>query len=123
MVEVPNTALRDHATRVGFDLSLAKTQIAALVLLNESLRQRRYIHSNHVTERSMRRTFAYFATGMHGCEERGLVLHHYRPDKRDDGLKWHFTITKAGKLVIDLLTEAGIYQEYAAALPVVEEVA
>lgn len=117
-----NDLLRQHVTRVGFDLSLGKTHIAALVYLNECLAQKRYIASHH-SEQWARRAFSHFASGMHGCEDRGLVLHHWRADKKDAGLKWHFTITKAGRLVIDLLREAGIYQEYADALPRLEVVA
>jgi hypothetical protein len=112
-----NDLLRAHVTRVGFDLSLGKTHVAALVLLNESLSQRRYIPSHKSPDPIARRTFSWFASGLQGCCQRGLVLHHYRHDKRDAGMKWHYTITRAGKLVIDLLKEAGIYQEYADALP------
>lgn len=115
-----NDLLRDHVTRVGFDLSLGRTHVAGLVYLNESLAQRRYIPSNRVVSPTARRAFACFASGISGCISRGLVLHHYREDKRDDGLKWHYTITRAGKLVIDLLKETGLYQEYADALPRLE---
>lgn len=118
-----NDLLRSHVTRVGFDLSLGKTHIAALVMLNESIKQRRYISDRGITDRAVRRAFTHFASGMHGCEERGLVIHHYNPARRNGGLKWHYTITKAGKLVIALLAEAGIYQEYADALPRLEVVA
>lgn len=115
-----NGALRAHVTRVGFDLTLGKTHIAALVYLNESIRQRRYIRTGGDQRRF---GFSHFATGIHGCEDRGLVIHHWRPEKKNEGLKWHYTITKAGKLVISLLQEAGIYQEYADALPRLEVVA
>lgn len=114
-----NDLLRAHVTRVGFDLTLGKTHIAALVVLNESLRQKRYIRTTQ-TPVGMRRTFAHFASGMEGCITRGLVVHHYNEKHRDDGLRWHYTITTAGKLVIGLLTEAGLYQEYADALPHLE---
>lgn len=113
-----NDLLRAHVTRVGFDLSLGKTHIAALVYLNETIRQRRHIST---VEQSIpydkRRTFAHFASGMRGCCERGLVVHHFREKKRDLNLRWHYTITRAGKLVIGLLQEAGLYQEFADALP------
>jgi hypothetical protein len=117
-----NEALRSHVTRVGFDLTLGKTHIAALVYLNECLKQRRYIPAHKTENRPLRHTFAFFASGAHGLQDRGLILHHYRPDKHDAGLKWHYTITKAGKLVVALLQEAGIYQEYADALPRLEVV-
>jgi hypothetical protein len=119
-VNEPNDLLRAHVTRVGFDLSLGTTHIAALVYLAECIRQRRYIAANRVVDLSRRRAFSHFASGMAGCMERGLVVHHYDERHRDGGLKWHYTITKAGRLVIDLLREAGIYQEYADALPELE---
>jgi hypothetical protein len=65
----------------------------------------------------MHRTFAFFASGIHGCEDRGLVIHHYDSDHRGEGLGFHFTITRAGALVVDLLRESGLYAEYAEALP------
>ena len=117
----PNDLLRAHVTRVGFDLSLGKTHIASLVYLAECLRQRRYVPTgrDHIASIGHRRAFSHFGSGIGGCIERGLVVHHYRADKKgaNDGLKWHYTITPAGKLVVSLLKEAGIYQEYAAALP------
>lgn len=126
MADAPNEALRAHVTRVGFDMSLGKTHIASLVYLNECLAQRRYIASHHASG-PLAKAFSWFATGMHGCEDRGLVVHHYQstrdlpPKERvqaeRQGLKRHYTITKAGRLVINLLKEAGIYQEYAEALP------
>lgn len=127
-----NEQLRAHVTRVGFDLSLGKTHIAALVYLNECLRQRRYIDTRK-TEGPHARAFSWFATGMHGCIDRGLVIHHYRPTTdlppkerqkaERQGFKRHYTITPAGKLVVSLLQEAGIYEEFADALPRLEVVA
>jgi hypothetical protein len=130
---VDNERLRAHVTRVGFDLSLGKTHVAALVYLNESLRQRRYIPSHHTESGWHRKAFAHFASGMHGCIDRGLVDHHYQPTSHlppkerqkaeRQGMKRHYTITAAGKHVIALLQEAGIYQEFADALPRLEVVA
>ncbi len=126
-----NELLRQHVTRVGSDLTLGKTHIAALVYLDQSIKLRTHIDTRHSSQWA-RRSFANFATGMHGCEDRGLVVHHFRDTRtlpprekaRIDaqGMKAHYTITKAGRLVIDLLKEAGIYQEYADALPRLEAV-
>lgn len=125
-----NDLLRSHVTRVGFDLSLGKTHIAALVYLDVMIRARSQGVGMHVTDLALRRTFAHFAGGARGCIERGLLLHHYDerysargPIRHRDHLGRHYTITKAGKLVLALLREAGIYQEYAAALPMASEVA
>lgn len=111
-----NEPLRSHVTRVGFNLTIGRTHIAALVYLNESF-QRGYMNAHKGAE-SHRRLFNLFATGMAGCQTRGLVVHHYDYDHRDEGLQWHYTITRAGQLIIELLRESGLYAEYAGALPV-----
>lgn len=116
-----NEALRSHVTRVGFDLTLGKTHIAALVYLNESIKQRRQFDTR--PRFGAPRAFGFFASGARGLGERGLVVHHFKPDVRNKGLGPHYTITKAGKLVVDLLKEAGIYQEYADSLQPYVEVA
>lgn len=107
-----NEHLRAHVTRVGFDLSLGRTHVEALVWLNEVLpgNAPRFPSPSHLV------------SGIQGCERRGLVLHHYRPkvDRYgapvDTPLRRHYTITKAGKLVVGLLREAGIYDEQRDAL-------
>lgn len=112
-----NERLRQHVTRVGFDLTLGKTHIAALVYLDYCIRHRVYLRTASHTP------FQWFATGARGLEERGLLVHHYepreqRPKNAKDHLGRHYTITPAGKLVIGLLKEAGIWQEYEATLPI-----
>jgi hypothetical protein len=116
-----NELLHSHVTRVGFDLTLGKSHIAALVMLDQSIKQRRYIRE-HATNSVMKRAFSWFGTGMSGCCERGLVIHHWNQKAvretltKDRGLAPHYTITKAGQLVIALLKESGVYQEYASVL-------
>lgn len=121
MDDVENELLRAHVTRVGFDLTLGKTHIAALVYLNETIRQRTYFP--WPGEGTVYRTaFTHFASCARGLGERGLVIHKYREEKKHQGIYWHYKITKAGKLVVELLKEAGIYQEYLVALtPVTRE--
>ena len=60
-----------------------------------------------------------------GCERRGLTIHHYNPEaaqrayrrgRISNGFRAHYTITPAGKLVLGLLKEAGLYEEYARGL-------
>lgn len=125
MIEA-NDLLRAHVTRVGFDLTLGKTHIAALVYLDEAIRRQEHIPTrvqdlrfggSGLPSGHLARAFSCWATGVHGCIDRGLVIHHYREDKQNTHPGWHYTITAAGNLVIQLLQEAGIYQEYAAALP------
>lgn len=114
-----NEALRAHVTRVGFDLTLGRTHIASLVYLNESIERGGYIKTTGMAG-ALARSFSFFASGIRGCEDRGLTIHHYNPDRRDEGLGAHYTITRAGQLVIELLRESGLYAEYAAVLPVLE---
>lgn len=104
-----NDLLRSHVTRVGFDLSLGKTHVAALVMLDIALKSRRHVDTRH----PMLRTWV---PAMHGLGDRGLVEHRHALDSRGyakPGLNPHYRITKAGRLVIGLLKEAGIYQEHA----------
>src|SRR5438034_998622 len=65
-----------------------------------------------------------FAPGAGGLIDRGLIEHiipdHYRAPGVNSGHlrpEQVWRITRAGQLVIDLLKEAGIWGEYAAALP------
>lgn len=112
-----NEALRQHVTRVGFDLTLGKTHVAALVYLDFCTRNRTTLNTAGIG----RNIFSWFVPGIRGCGDRGLVVHHYDAEasnKKGDHLGKHYTITPAGKLVIGLLKEAGIWQEYEAALPV-----
>lgn len=118
-----NDALRDHVTRVGFDLSLGKTHVAALVYLDQCIKQDRYIPANKAESPAFRRMFSWFSSGIRGCCDRGLVVHHWSPGDKNKGLRYHYTITTAGQYVIGLLAEAGIYQEFADALPRLEVVA
>lgn len=98
-----NEELRQHVTRVGFDLSLGRTHIAALVMLDAPFQ----------------RSFSHFVGGARGLQERGLVWHRMPPNNKTS-IRKIWGITKAGELVKDLLKEAGIWQEYEAALPIVD---
>lgn len=115
-----NPGLRDHVTRVGFNLSLGRTHIAALVELDISLQRDEYINTVH-SAKAYRFAFRNDIVGRQGLEDRGLIIHHSdaHPEPGENFIPRRrlFTITEAGKAVITLLKEAGIYQEYAAALP------
>lgn len=120
-----NEQLRSHVTRIGFQLSLGKTHIAALVLIDAETRQRCRIRMNGGP-------WNWFATGAHGLIDRGMVIHHpplpierQTRAMRERRGKWghlggYYEITKAGRLTINLLKEAGIWQEYENALPVAQ---
>lgn len=133
MPEPINESLRAHVTRVGFDLSLGRTHIAALVWIDHAIRYDKGGPWNPRIDRRPRRNYGHplarahanFASGMHGLQDRGLVIW-TNPDtiKLPRGVaRWDelparriWRITPAGRHVIALLKEAGLYDEYAAAL-------
>lgn len=124
MTEI-NESLRQHVTNVGFNLTLGKTHIAALVMLDINLK-----HNHTGFERAFNFTSAHpprvfnGPTGTSGLIERGLVQNimeqHRKPGENILAMtpRRIWRITPAGRLVINLLKEAGLYQEYAAMLPV-----
>lgn len=134
-----NESLRAHVTRIGFDLSLGRTHVAALVWLDVRLRWDRQHYPGGRLVAPEDRTprgptgrqhplgvaFGNWTAGMHGLISRGLVIHTH-PDtvalpagvKRPDQLPFRtfFRITPAGVYVVELLKEAGLYDEYRAAI-------
>lgn len=125
---VANPALREHVTRIGFDLSLAKSHIAALVWLDVTLAHpmaqkrdpsgrtwMRYVSGSS----PHRRAFAMFVPGVRGLIDRGLAWHEFPPDNAQPWAKI-YGITSAGHHVIALLKESGIYQEFEAEIPMQE---
>jgi hypothetical protein len=127
-----NEALRAHVTSAKFVLTLGATHIAALVWVERQLR-----HNKSTDEKLQDRTLAptdpplghplrraFRHSGMGGLITRGLILHHL-PAGYDQPGVWGghlkpaeiWTITRAGRAVIDLLVEAGIWSEFADALP------
>lgn len=108
--------LRAHVTGTAFHLFLGKTHIAALVHLEEVLAYEEV--NGPATRSALPRTpnLGNFTTGASGLISRGLVTHvmpppRVRSDNKPFGEFWQ--ITRAGRLVLDLLREAGIWQEYA----------
>lgn len=125
-----NELLRDHVTSVGFSLTLGKTHIAALVELDHMLKlnlgKRKIDYDIYVRgpRRSFPRAFANFVPGVNGLIRRGLAEHILPVEMQRPGVfvgdlppRRVWRITKAGRLVINLLKETGLYQEYAAHLP------
>lgn len=130
---IPNPALHEHVTATAFTLVLRKTQIAALAWLDHELRLNESIEdqlkAGTLVDRRPPRTrvWSLFVTGVGGLTTRGLVEHilpsqyqqpgtsttHLRPDQC-----WR--ITTAGRHVIGLLAEAGIWQQYTRDLPAPE---
>lgn len=102
-----NEQLRSHVTSTAFSLTLGRTHIAALVWLDWAIEN----DADSIDPSIGRIRYSYFVSGIQGCERRGLVMHCYRPDFKDASIRHHYTILRAGKLVIKLLKEAGIWQE------------
>lgn len=132
-----NEALRAHVTSAKFVLTLGATHIAALVGVERRLRDNRTLEEelasgqllirNPAQAHPLRRAFRHDTTGMAGLIARGLVVHHH-PHEGGHPDGWtrvkpseYWTITPAGWAVVTLLQQAGIWQEYADALPAVPE--
>jgi hypothetical protein len=141
-MSIANPLLRDHVTSAAFVLSLGKTHVAALVRLDLQLAAEVKLNSAMIPRGS---EHAWLhrndVTGMNGLMARGLVAHVYEQNKHKYVVKpgddsWYkvgavdmdrmpvgqcWNITRAGRLVADLLKEAGLYQEYAGPLlPLIE---
>jgi hypothetical protein len=121
-----NEPLRDYVTGTTFHLSLGKTHIAALVELEDKLKKNQTFKEqidsgeHHRRIRYLPRVFRLYVPGMNGLIQRGLVQHilpdEYRSQPKstlDLRPRKIWRITAAGRLVIKLLQEAGVYQEYA----------
>lgn len=116
-----NELLREHVLRTGFNLTLAKTQIAALVELDAAISRNGWYSIGELSP-TWRAFHASWVSGISGLERRGLVRHtfhenasKYGPGQMPVGEAWR--LTDAGRLVIGLLKEAGIYQHYVTAMP------
>jgi hypothetical protein len=116
-----NDMLRAHVTGTAFHLTLGKTHIAALVHLEEVLAYEEEHGATSRRERPRDRSREHaalgnFVTGATGLLMRGLVTHTPPPPRtRTDTQPFvdFWQITTAGRLVLELLREAGIWQEYA----------
>lgn len=138
-----NEALRDHVTSAAFVLSLGKTHVAALVRLDLELAAEIHLHTRQrdFADRGHGRLHSHDVSGRNGLIDRGLIIHVFEQnkhkyivkpgdksvyrvgavdhDRMPVGQVWN--ITRAGRLVCDLLKECGLYQEYAGPLlPLIE---
>lgn len=114
-----NQAFRAYVTGSAFRIDLGKTLIEALVHIDWVLRLEA-TGGHRLDPATWVRSPSMFATGAPGLQRRGLIWHQYdggRCDKRP--FSDFYGITPAGKLVIELLKEAGIWAEYAALYPAV----
>lgn len=123
MAEV-NELLREHVLRTGFNLVLTKTQIAALVELDAAIGREQWYRREDLSP-TWQAFHALFISGIKGLQNRGLIRHTFHENKpkypdypaQSMPISAAYEITGAGKLVIGLLREAGIYQHYQAAMP------
>lgn len=103
-----NNAFRQAVTSVSFHLTLSKTQVAAVVIIEESRRRGVYIHGPHTT------TWNLFVPAVSTLIHRGMVTHHPPKGPRPhQPLSTYYKFTKVGRLVVQMLEEAGLYEEYA----------
>lgn len=113
-----NAALRDHVTGAAFTLTLRKTHISTLAYIDWRLTYDttidEFVKYDYVT-------VPHFISGTEGLIRRGLLLHFdpYPPRTNTSHARFSefYQITDAGRLVIGLLKEAGLWQEHAAAFP------
>jgi hypothetical protein len=96
-----NELFRDHVHRISFQLTLTKTQIDTLVELDAYL--------NHDGPYPSWVHWHMHGRGITGLERRGLVrqINWWHPDDPPT-----YEVTKAGELVVGLLKEAGLYQQF-----------
>ena len=118
----PNPTLRGYVTRVSFDLSLSHTQVEALVWLDL---MRHHPMSERPRNPAIRFPIAHdstwFVSAARKLEAKGLVVHRFR--KGDATQTWNeiWSFTRAGDLMVDLLHEAGLYEDVASRMPEIEQ--
>ena len=125
-----NDLLRAHVTRVGFNLTLTKTQMAALIQLDVELSDPRSfkerMHDDNapgeLARRPGRHILSNDITPRQALMARGLVSHRM-PPRRDDpawpdhSMRDSWSITPAGRAVICLLKDSGLYEEVSGEIP------
>jgi hypothetical protein len=137
MTGIPNPVLREHVTSAAFALILGKTHVTALVRLDLELAAELTLDYGQV--RGISRAHQLDVQARNQLASRGLIVSVWEENKRKwqyqeagtgrwvtdfdkdppPGEHWH--ITRAGRLVIELLQEAGLYQEQAGPiLPLIE---
>jgi hypothetical protein len=124
-----NRALRNHVTSASFTLVLGSTHIAALVWTDHMLRRNRSFEQDRAEgtygERQPPgqalhpRAFANHATGITGLYRRGLITRLAEPHGGEPYEVWGnrtpaemWEITEAGRLVVGLLKESGLWAEF-----------
>lgn len=128
-LEIPNLALREHVTRVGFDLTLGKTHVVALVTIDTELK-----YGKNADSRKLGKLWQWDAVAHRALRARGLIEARYGVAYERRHKHWstwagayvwdsswpgdvhpreRYAITIAGRAVITLLEQAGLYDEIA----------
>lgn len=127
---IVNDLLRSHVTSTAFNLTLGPTHIAALIYVDIVLADGRpavdeATNTLRTFDRPNWRPWNQFSTGFDGLERRGLVAHICDREREPGENELHmkqsriWEITPAGRAVIVLLKECGLYAEYSAQVPAV----
>lgn len=103
-----NEALREHVTSIGFALTLSKTQIYILVILHYGKGYRGTFREGLIAPRTYGNRF--YIPAVWGLHRKGLVQfkndHLPSSDPNRDTV-----LTTAGHLTVQLLKQAGIYDD------------
>jgi hypothetical protein len=117
-----NDALRQWARGISFTIAMGRRQVYTLIALHLSQDK----PSEGMMFGDRHRHLAHFVTSMHCLVDRGLVVAHVWHDEtlrrkshaRGAGVTYGqlYRVTRAGELIVELLREAGIYEEVRAEL-------
>lgn len=97
-----NKIFADHVTNTAFFLSMSKKQIGYLIHLNESAWPSNGYHDRHYNGAD-----TWFVT-YRALEKKGLVIRVTHDPIKQHG---HYEITNTGKIVCQLLAEAGFVSQ------------
>ena len=113
-----NIVLREHVTSVGFSLTLSKRQIEAMFHIEKMIKLNETFSSGS----------SHFITTSRALAERGLVEFHQPPEQcvtelikkgasketiyKIYGVRYRWRLTKAGELMLGLLREAGMEEQF-----------
>ena len=114
-----NQELREYVTRTGFDLRLSKTQIQALVWLDAMANHPANNRTDHREPHPITGSGKWFVVAGDALQRKGLAWHRHFRDVKPDArfiheVPWNkiWGLTDAGRMVISLLMECGLYADY-----------
>lgn len=119
-----NEALRQWARGISFTIAMGRRQVYTLISLHLSAGRDWPSVSTWSIVGDRHRQMRHFITSAHCLIDRGLLVAHVWGTKTMKGKKKvgdHWQVTRAGELVIELLKEAGIYEEVRAELEAADQ--